>query len=219
MSVFENRLEAGRLLGQHLRKLLGERPDAVVLGIPRGGVVVAAMVAEALGAPLEVTVPRKIGAPGEPELAIGAIAVAAGEEIVLVDEDIVRRLGIPTAYVVAEAARQRREIERRLAAYRGGRPEVPVQDRTAVLVDDGIATGLTARVAADAVARQAPREMIVAAPVAPAETKEEFRHRGLRLEVLITPVFFTAVGQFYRDFSAVEDEEVQEFLRRAAPLC
>lgn len=213
--MFDDRLQAGRLLGEHLRARI-EGP-AVVLAIPRGGVIVAGPVAAALNAPLDVIIPRKIGAPGEPELAVGALALAAGEEIALFDEDSVERLMVSRQYLEAEVARQKREIERREKAYRGGRPPVSVAGCTVVIVDDGIATGLTARAAAAAVARRSPKQVVVAVPVAPPEALEEFRREGVQLEALATPPFFMAVGQFYQDFHAVEDEEVLYVLRSASP--
>ena len=213
--MFRDRTEAGRRLGEQLRSRI--QGPSVVLGIPRGGVIVAWPVAQGLEAPLDIIVPRKIGAPGEPELAVAALALAEGEEILLRDEVGLQRLGVSEDYLRNEVARQRREIERREAAYRGGRPALPLAGRVAVLVDDGIATGLTARVAVAAVARQSPREVVLAAPVAPLETLDAFRREGLRLEVLQTPAFFMAVGQFYRDFREVTDEEVVALLARAAP--
>jgi predicted phosphoribosyltransferase len=211
--VFRDREEAGRLLGEHLKRKLGDSGEAVVLGIPRGGVIVAAQVATALGAPLDVTVPRKLGAPDNPELAVGALALADGEEIALVDERTVRVLGVPASYLEEEIERQRKEILRREAAYREGRAPEPVEGRIAVLVDDGIATGLTARAAARAVLRRSPRELLVAVPVAPPETVREFALEGLRLEALETPSPFGAVGRFYLHFRQVEDEEVVAALR------
>jgi predicted phosphoribosyltransferase len=208
--MFRDRQEAGRLLGEHLRSRI--EPPAVVLAIPRGGVVVAAPVATALGAPFDIIVPRKIGAPGEPELAVGAVAQAGDEELALFDESSVARLMIPQDYLRAEVERQKREIERRVAAYRGSRPPVPLAGKTVVIVDDGIATGLTARAAAKAVALESPREVVVAAPVAPAETVKVFGREGIRLEVLATPPLFMAVGQFYDDFHAVTDDEVRAVL-------
>jgi len=211
--MFRDRAEAGRLLGEHLRRGLADAGETVVLGIPRGGVVVAGHVAEALGAPLDVIVPRKLGAPGNPELAVGALALADGEEIALIDDRTVRALGVPASYLEAEIERQRREILRREAAYREGRLPVSLEGRTAVLVDDGIATGLTARAAARAVARRSPREVVVAVPVAPPETVREFAAEGLRVEALETPSPFGAVGRFYLDFRQVEDDEVLAVLR------
>ncbi len=211
---FRDREEAGRLLGAWLGDRLRPREEgAVVLGIPRGGVIVADAVASVLAAPLDVIVPRKLGAPENPELAVGALAVADGEDIALIDERTVSALGVPEPYLRAEVERQRREILRREAAYRGGRPPEPVEGRIAVLVDDGVATGLTARVAARAIARRSPREVIVAVPVAPPDTVREFAAEGVRLEALETPWPFGAVGRFYADFRQIEDEEVKAVLR------
>jgi putative phosphoribosyl transferase len=216
--MFRDRVEAGRRLGAHLAARIPQRgPEAVVvLAIPRGGVVVAAPVAEALGAALDVIVPRKIGAPDNPELAVGALALAEQEEILLLDERTVAWLGIPPRYLEEEARRQRQEIERRETAYRAGRAPVALAGRIAVLVDDGIATGLTARAAAEAVKRHGPREVIIAVPVAPVETVLDFQARGLRLEALHTPSPFMAVGRFYDDFRQIEDDEVQAVLASRA---
>jgi putative phosphoribosyl transferase len=212
--VFRDREEAGRLLGEHLKqRLAAGKGAAVVLAIPRGGVIIAVGVASALGAPLDVIVPRKLGAPGNPELAVGALALTDGEEIAIVDERSVRALGVPDSYLQEEIARQRREIVRREVAYREGRPPEPVEGRIAVLVDDGVATGLTARAAARAVSRRSPREVVVAVPVAPPETVREFAAEGVRLEALETPSPFGAVGRFYLDFRQVEDDEVRAVLR------
>lgn len=211
--IFRDRAEAGERLGRHLSQRLTVRgEDVVVLGIPRGGVVVARPVADALGAPLDVTIPRKIGAPGNPELAVGAVALAGDEEIVVVDERSLGWLSVPREYVKEEAARQRKEIERRLLAYRQGRPAVPIAGRTVVVVDDGIATGLTARAALSALARQNPRRLLLAVPVAPPETVREFEQLGLTVDALETPSPFHAVGRFYADFEAVEDAEVLRVL-------
>ena len=211
--IFRDRAEAGERLGRHLSGRVTARGDeVVVLGIPRGGVVVARPVADALGAPLDITIPRKIGAPGNPELAVGAVALSGDEEIVVVDERSLGWLSVPREYVREEAARQRKEIERRLLAYRQGRPPVPIAGRTVVVVDDGIATGLTARAALSAIARQNPREVLLAVPVAPPETVREFRQQGLTVEALETPSPFHAVGRFYADFEPVEDADVLEVL-------
>ena len=216
--MFRDREEAGRLLAEHLEtRLAADAGEAVVLAIPRGGVIVAATVASALGAPLDVIVPRKLGAPGNPELAVGALALADGEEIALVDDRTVRALGVSDQYLHEEIERQRREILRREAAYREGRPPEAVEGRMAVLVDDGVATGLTARAAARAVSRRSPREVVVAVPVAPPETVREFAAEGIRLEALETPSPFGAVGRFYLDFRQVEDDEVKAVLRAHRP--
>jgi predicted phosphoribosyltransferase len=212
---FRNREEAGSLLAEHLRAVLRGAREVVVLAIPRGGVVVAAPVAESLGTPLDVIVPRKIGAPGEPELAVAALAVAGGEPILVEDPQAIAQLRVPARYLEAEALRQRREIERREAAYREGLEPAGLAGRTAVLVDDGLATGLTAQAAAEAVRRRQPREVVLAAPVAPPETVARLLALGLRVEVLDAPSCFMAVGQFYDDFHAVEDDEVLRTLRAA----
>ena len=212
--MFRDREEAGRLLAEHLKSLLAAgKGEAAVLGVPRGGVIVAAAVATALGAPLDVIVPRKLGAPDNPELAVGALALAEDEEIALIDDRTVRALGVSDAYLQEEIERQRREILRREAAYREGRPPEPVEGRVALLVDDGVATGLTARAAARAVLRRSPREVVVAVPVAPPETVREFAAEKVRLKALKTPWPFGAVGRFYLDFRQVEDEEVIAVLR------
>jgi putative phosphoribosyl transferase len=211
--IFRDRRDAGEQLGRYLSRRLPVRGDeVVVLAIPRGGVVVARPVADALGAPLDITIPRKIGAPGNPELAVGAVALAGDEEIVVLDERSLGWLNVPREYVTEEAARQRKEIERRLAAYRQGRPPVPIKGRTVVVVDDGIATGLTARAALSAIARQDPRDVLLAVPVAPPETLRDFQQQGLKVEALETPSPFHAVGRFYADFEPVEDEDVLEVL-------
>jgi putative phosphoribosyl transferase len=211
--MFRDRSEAGRLLGEHLRARIEGGEDSPVLGIPRGGVLVAAPVAAALGSPLDVLVPRKIGAPGEPELAIGAVALAGAEEIVILDGATVEQLGVARSYLAAEVRRQRQEIERRLAVYREVVPALELEGRTVVVVDDGIATGLTVRAAVEAVARLGPRAVVLAAPVAPPEVVGELRRDGVRVEVLETPSPFRAVGQFYADFGPVEDDEVKAALR------
>ncbi|HEX6737320.1 MAG TPA: phosphoribosyltransferase family protein [Vicinamibacteria bacterium] len=217
--MFRDRGHAGERLAAHLAERLTERgPDAVVvLGIPRGGMVVAAPVARTLQAAFDVIVPRKVGAPDNPELAVAAVALAGPEEIVLRDEGTLAWLGIPPGYVEEEARRQRHEIERREQAYRGGRAPVPIAGRTVVLVDDGIATGLTARAAAEAVARSQPRQVILAVPLAPRDTVRDFAARGLRLEALESPSPFLSVGRFYDDFRQVEDDEVRAVLASHSP--
>ncbi|HEY7512404.1 MAG TPA: phosphoribosyltransferase family protein [Vicinamibacteria bacterium] len=214
--MFTDRGEAGARLGEFLARLIPARGDeVVVLAIPRGGVIVADPVARALQAPMDVIMPRKLGAPDNPELAIGAVALADGEEITVLDEESLAWLRVDAAYVAAEAERQRREIQRREELYRQGRPALPVAGRTAVLVDDGVATGLTARAALAAVSRRRPREVVLAVPVAPPETVREFERLGLRLIALETPSPFGAVGRFYDDFRPIEDDEVLAVLGAA----
>lgn len=215
--MFRDRAHAGESLGRHLKARLHARSEeALVLGIPRGGVLVAEHVADAFGCALDVIVPRKLGAPGNPELAVGALVLVGDEEIALFDERAIAWMGVAREYLHEEVARQRCEIERRTTAYRQGRGPIPVEGRIVLIVDDGIATGMTARAAAAAASRLRPKEVVVAAPVAPHETLDEFRRLGLRLEVLETPSPFLAVGRFYDDFRSVEDDEVRAVLARRA---
>jgi putative phosphoribosyl transferase len=210
--MFADRADAGRRLGKRLRLDLGSTEVPVtVLGIPRGGVLVAEPVRAELGAPLDIIVPRKIGAPDQPELAIAAVAIAGGKRILLRDEETVGVLRVASEYLEQEGERQVQEIRRRAALYRTG-PPAPLADRHVVIVDDGVATGLTARAAAAAVRAEGAREVWVAAPVAPPETAPVFAQDGIRLVVLETPSPFLAVGRFYGDFHDVSDEEVMAVL-------
>ncbi len=179
-------------------------PPALVLGIPRGGVVVAARVAARLGAPLDVVVPRKIGAPGNPELAVGAVA----DGVQAIDEPAVRRLGLDMAAVRAEAARQTVEVARRTAAYRQGLPPLALAGRTAVLVDDGVATGWTVAAAASYIRRAGANRVLVAVPVGPPGLAERLRPVADQAVVLVTPDPYLNVGQVYERFPQVDDDEV-----------
>ena len=179
-------------------------PPALVLGIPRGGVVVAARVASRLGVPLDVVVPRKIGAPGNPELAVGAVA----EGVQAIDEPAVRRLGLDMAAVRAEAARQTVEVARRTAAYRQGLPPLALAGRTAVLVDDGVATGWTCAAAASHTRRAGAARVLVAVPVGPPGLAERLRPVVDQVVVLVTPDPYLNVGQVYERFPQVDDDEV-----------
>lgn len=206
---FRNRAEAGRLLARHLGHLRDAAP--VVLALPRGGVPVGCEVAKALAAPLDLLLVRKIGAPGYPELAAGA--VAEQDSAMLINEDVVRELDIPRAYLEEEAARQRAEIRRRRALY--GRLPVPLEGRSVILVDDGIATGATVRAGLQALARSgAARRIVLAAPVAPPGVAEMLRAICDEAVFLAMPERFGAVGNFYEDFTQVEDAEVIALLRR-----
>jgi len=185
-------------------------PPALVLGIPRGGVVVAARVASRLGVPLDVVVPRKIGAPGNPELAVGAVA----EGVQAIDEPAVRRLGLDMAAVRAEAARQTVEVARRTAAYRQGLPPLALAGRTAVLVDDGVATGWTVAAAASYVRRAGATRVLVAVPVGPPGLAERLRPVVDQVVVLVTPDPYLNVGQVYERFPQVDDDEVLRCLEQ-----
>jgi putative phosphoribosyl transferase len=204
---FADRIEAGRELARALADLADA--DPVVLAIPRGGVIVGEEVARALEAPLDVVVPRKIGAPGNPELGVGAIAPG----VAVLDEEMVGALRISREYLEAEIAVQEREIERREHAYRAGLPPVDVAGRTAIVVDDGIATGGTAA-AALRWARARAGGVVLAVPVAPAPSLVRLRSEADRIVVLATPEPFFAVGEWYRRFDQTTDEEVVAALAR-----
>src|SRR5918996_2239493 len=201
-AMFRDREEAGeRLASVLVEQVTG---PTTVLGIPRGGVVVAAPVARALGAPLDVVIPRKMGAPGNPELAIGAVAPG----IIVLHERAVRQLRVPPDYVEREAARAQEEIARREAAYRGTRPPAPIEGRTVVAVDDGVATGATA-VAALRWARAAGAASgVFAAPVGPPAARARLEPECDDVVLLLEPEPFFAVGEWYRDFDQVSDEHV-----------
>jgi predicted phosphoribosyltransferase len=208
--IFADRVEAGERLGEALRPLAGS--NAVVLAIPRGGVIVGEAAARALGAPLDVVVPRKIGAPGNPELAIGAVAPG----IRVLDRRMVGGLGVSDAYLDREIAAQEAEIERRQHAYRQGRPPQPVQGRVAILVDDGVATGSTAVAALRWARDQEAARVVLAVPVAPPQSLERLRAEADDVVVLETPSPFFAVGEWYRDFDQTSDRQVVDALARSA---
>jgi predicted phosphoribosyltransferase len=208
--IFADRMEAGERLGLALRPLAGS--NAVVLAIPRGGVIVGEATAGALGAPLDVVVPRKIGAPGNPELAIGAVAPG----IRVLDPRMVGGLGVSDAYLDREIALQEAEIERRQHAYRQGRPPQPVEGRVAIVVDDGVATGSTAVAALRWARGQGAERVVLAVPVAPPQSLERLRAEADDVVVLETPSPFFAVGEWYRDFDQTSDRQVVDALARSA---
>jgi len=212
--VFQDRAEAGRALAARLMGFAG-RGDAVVLGLPRGGAVVGYEVAQALNAPLDVFLVRKLGTPGQPELAMGAIASGG---VLVLNPDIVHGLNISDETIRAVAAREQQEIERREREYRGNHPALPLRHQAVILVDDGLATGSTMRAAVTAVRNLDPSSIIVAVPVAAASTCDELRSETEVDHVicLATPEPFRAVGQWYREFPQVSDQEVRELLDRSA---
>ena len=207
--IFTDRHDAGKRLAAALEKYRGA--DAMIIAIPRGGVVVGYEVATALGIPLDVIIPRKIGAPYQPELAIGAIC---GDEYVL-DQQTVQYLGASDRYIAEEVERQKQEIERRWKLYRDDRPFPDLTGKTAILVDDGIATGHTAIAAARAIRKRSPAKLVLAVPIAPPESVARLRPEVDELIVLDTPEPFYAVGSWYEVFDQTTDEEVIELLRRA----
>ena len=203
--IFSDRREAGRKLGE----ALGERPAALILGIPRGGVIVAREVAGVTGGELDVMVTRKLGAPMNSELGIGAVAP---DGTTVLDQNLVRQLRVSDEYLAKEVARQVGEIARRLELYRAGRDALTVAGRDCVVVDDGIATGGTAEVALRSLTKQRASMVTLAVPVAPGETVERLGGTCDEVVCLSTPEPFAAVGQWFDHFDQVSDEEVLEAL-------
>ena len=204
---FRDRADAGEQLSE---VLVGRAPaPAVVLGIPRGGVLVAAPVARGLEAPLDVVVPKKLGAPGNPELGLGAVAPG----VRVLDERLIRKLGVDDAYLEAEIAREESEIARRTAAYRGGRAGADFTEKTAVIVDDGVATGGTALAAIAWARKNGAAGVTFAAPVAPPDTADRIAAVCDDAVFLLTPSVFFAVGEWYETFEQVSDDEVRAALR------
>ena len=212
MSGYADRAEAGRVLAGHLVEAGIDAGDTVVLGLPRGGVVVAAEVAKALGVTADAFVVRKLGVPGHEELAMGAIASGG---VRVLNEDVVAELGIGPDTIDAVTEREQAELERREHAYRGDRSPPEITGRTVVLVDDGLATGASMRAAVEAVRAASPARLVVAVPVAPPDTVEQFRAAGVEVVCPLRPRLFGGVGQFYFDFSQTTDDEVRKILTAA----
>lgn len=211
--MFRDRVEAGQLLAQRLTHLQNQRP--VVLGLPRGGVVVAAQIAQQLNAPLDVLVVRKIGAPNQPELAIGAVTDGEHPAHVLNDE-LVQMIGVDETYILREVQQQLQEVRARQSRYRHGRPGVSVRGRTAIVVDDGIATGATVRAGLLALRQSEPANLVLAVPVAPGDTLANLSRDVDEIVCFHTPVNFMAVGRFYENFDQTSDEQVMELLEQCA---
>ena len=206
---YADRRDAGERLAPAVAEVV--HGPAVVLGIPRGGVLVAVPVARALGAPLDVVVPKKLGAPGNPELGIGAVAPG----VRVLDEWLIARLGVSAEYLESEIEREEAEMERRSVRYRGGRPPVDLAGRTAVVVDDGVATGGTALAALGWVRSRAAARIVFAAPVGPPQILDRLRGACDDVVLLQAPEAFFAVGEWYERFDQVTDEEVTEALTAA----
>ncbi len=209
---FADREQAGRLLADLVAPEV-EDEDAIVLALPRGGVPVGYEVATRVGAPLDVLLVRKLGVPWQPELAFGAIATG---EVVVMNEDHVRALGLDRETVRDTIERERIELDRRERLYRDGRAPLDLEGKTVVVVDDGIATGSTVRAALGTLAQLGAARRIVACPVAAAETVRELESEADGVLCLMTPLDFSAVGEWYEDFRPVSDDEVRTLLKRAA---
>jgi putative phosphoribosyl transferase len=208
---FRDRFEAGRRLAASLQHYAGH-PNLLVLALPRGGVPVGYEVARGLHAPLDLMLVRKLGVPGHEELAMGAIASGG---IRVISDDVVKALGIPDRAIATIAAHEEHELKRREQAYRGGRAALEVEGRTVILVDDGLATGSTMRAAVAALKAQSPKWLVVAVPVAAPETCEALRMEVDDVVCALAPEPFFAVGNWYQDFSQINDHEVRELLRHA----
>ncbi len=209
--LFRNREEAGERLAKALEGYRGK--DVVVLGIPRGGVVVASQVAKALGARLDVVVTRKIEAPGEPEYALGAVTQ---EGDVIMDRQAAESLGASPAYLDDQIRKKREEVKVRMARMRGEAPYPALEGKVVIIVDDGIATGSSVSAAVMSVKKRGPKEIVVAVPVAPRDAIEILKEDGTKVVCLETPGPFLAIGEFYRDFEQVEDLEVKRILDQGA---
>ena len=210
---FKDRRSAGKLLAERVKEL--NPVDPVVLAMPRGGVPVGLEVAKALGAPLDVVLVRKIGVPYQPELAAGAV-VDGDEPEILVNDDVMRLAGLTRDDIHERAKEELVEIERRRHAYLEGRPRVPLNGRTLIVVDDGIATGASIRAVVRALKRKNPRKLILAVPVAPADTIEMLRSEVDDVVCLETPEPFYAIGMHYVDFHQIPDDEVVRLMNEAA---
>jgi predicted phosphoribosyltransferase len=208
--IFRDRQEAGRLLAERLSHYRDENP--LVLALPRGGVVVGYEIARALRAPLDVVVARKLGTPGQPELALGAIAPRG---VLVLNEDVVGWLDISEDEIEQLASQEARELERRVRLFRGDRLEPALEGRTVILVDDGIATGMTVRAAIEYLHQQEPEHLVLAVPVCAAGTAEALHSEVDDLVCLKTPPELWAIGYWYEDFEQVSDEEVVLLLERS----
>lgn len=210
MHAFENRSDAGRLLAQKLFQYAG-RDDVIVLALPRGGVPVAFEVAQALGAPLDVFVVRKLGLPAQPELAMGAVASGG---LRVLNEDVLRDAAVPAAVLEEVTIRERARVEALERLYRGDLPSLELADRDVVLVDDGLATGASMRAALAAIGARPSCRVLAAVPVAPAATVASLRGSGIELVCVLAPDSFASVGEWYRNFAATTDDEVVSLLKR-----
>lgn len=209
MAYFNDRVEAGKRLASELADFKGK--DAIVLAIPRGGVVVGYEIAKALRLQLDVIIPRKIGAPNNSELAIGAVTE---DGTTILDQSLIAYIDVPQSHIMEESERQRQEIQRRLNVYRQSEPYPNLKGRNIIIVDDGIATGSTMKAALVSVKKRGAKSVTIAIPVGPPSTIRELEKIADRVVCPFTPEYFQAIGQFYSDFSQTTDEEVIELLKK-----
>jgi len=207
--IYKDRKDAGKQLAEKLTHYR-DKTDLIVLGLPRGGVTVAYEIARALNCPLDILIVRKIGFPGNPELAAGAVSETG---TVVLNEDIVAAYGVSKAYLDRETARQKEEIARRITLYRGGKGVPHLAGKTVILVDDGVATGATAKAAISTLTQEKIAKLVVALPVASQEAEREIAPTVDEWVCLQTPAGFMAVGNYYYDFTQVEDEDVVAMLK------
>jgi putative phosphoribosyl transferase len=210
MSFFADRIDAGKRLALALKDFIGKK--AIVLAIPRGGVVVGHEIADDLNLPLDVIIPRKIGAPNNPELAIGAMTE---DGTIILDENLVTYLGVIEDYIKEESDRQKLEIERRMKLYRQDVPYPSLENLDVIIVDDGIATGSTMKAALASVKNRGANTVTVAIPVGPPSTIAELEKQADKVVCLYTPEYFQAIGQFYDDFTQTTDDEVIKLLKQS----
>lgn len=206
--VFENREEAGKKLASKLKNFQSKK-NLIVLAIPRGGLVVGKELSQALGCPLDIIVTKKIGAPGNPELAIGAVGIM-GEPVI--NEELAVRVGADEKYLQKEIANRQAEVKRRIKEYRGDKPSLKLRNKIVIITDDGVATGATMEAAVEVVRQQEPKKIIIAIPVIARDSLERLEEKADEVIYLDAPIMFFAVGQFYQQFGQVSDREVKEIL-------
>jgi len=206
--LFQNRVQAGQKLAQQLKKFAEE--DIIILSIPRGGVIVGAEIAKVLSCPLDIIVTKKIGAPGNPELAIGAVGPGG---VKVIDDSLVRQTRADEKYINEKTEQLNGQITEKEKRLRSGKRPLEIKNKTVILTDDGIATGATVEAAIESIKTKQPRKLILAIPVAPADSIKKFKPMVDEIICLLTPALFWAVGQFYQEFEQVEDEEVKRNIR------
>ena len=207
--IFKNRQEAGKKLAEKLKDFQDSQ-DLIVLAIPRGGLVIGKQLSLVLNCPLDILVTKKIGAPNNPELAIGAVGII-GEPVI--NEELTSRLGVGKGYLEKEITNRKAEVERRVREYRGNRSIIELKDKTIIITDDGVATGATMMAAIEIVRQQGPKKIVVAIPVISRDSMLKLEEQADEVVYLEAPLMFFAIGQFYQEFDQVSDKEVKELLR------
>jgi len=207
--VFKNREEAGKKLATKLSGFKNAK-NLIILGIPRGGIITGKQLAQSLNCPLDIIVTKKIGAPGNPELAIGAVG-AIGEPVI--NEELAHKVGADEKYLQKEIASRQAEVKRRIKEYRGDKPPLNLRNKVVIITDDGVATGATMEAAVEVVRQEEPKKIVVAVPVTSRDSLKKLEEKADEVIYLDAPIMFFAVGQFYQEFGQVSDREVKELLR------